>query len=73
MSSIFSVSENRTGVATQPYPGLTLNVAAATPVVLGGPFPYTGVVDEPSVYSRPLTPEEITTIYEAGVDGKCPV
>jgi hypothetical protein len=37
----------------------------------GGTF--LGMIDEMSVYNRPLTADELNAIYLAGVSGKCPV
>jgi hypothetical protein len=34
---------------------------------------FLGSVDEPSIYARPLTTNEIADIYLAGAGGKCPV
>jgi len=33
--------------------------------------PFAGLIDEPTLYNRALTPEEIRLIYEAGPRGKC--
>lgn len=32
---------------------------------------FDGLIDEPSVYNRALTPAELLSIYNAGIDGKC--
>jgi hypothetical protein len=37
----------------------------------GGWFPFTGIIDEVSLYSRSLSPAEIAAIKGAGVAGKC--
>src|SRR6185312_3578139 len=34
---------------------------------------YKGLLDEVSIYSRPLNPEEIFNIFNAGTAGKCPI
>lgn len=34
-------------------------------------FPYSGVIDEPSLYNRALTPAEVMQLYNAGSAGKC--
>lgn len=35
------------------------------------PRPFPGLIDEPSLYARALTPSEVRSIYEAGSAGKC--
>ncbi|NGO39721.1 S8 family serine peptidase, partial [Limisphaera ngatamarikiensis] len=52
--------------------------AGATDLVIGGEVtggqlfsPFAGRIDEPTLYNRALTPEEIRLIYEAGPRGKC--
>ncbi len=51
-----------------------------TPVYFGttGTWPpylnmYAGIIDEPSIYNRVLSSNEIAAIYNAGSAGKCPV
>ncbi len=34
---------------------------------------YAGLLDEISIYSRPLTPAEIASVFNAGGAGKCPI
>jgi hypothetical protein len=34
-------------------------------------FPFTGALDEASLYSRPLTPAEVATLFTSGAAGKC--
>ena len=41
------------------------------PATPGGWWPFTGAVDEVSMYLRGLTSEEVSTIYQAGSYGKC--
>jgi hypothetical protein len=36
----------------------------------GGWYQFNGLIDEPSLYSRALTPQEIASIYNAGAAGK---
>ncbi len=36
-----------------------------------GTEPFWGMIDEPSLYDRALSEEEVATIYRAGVAGKC--
>jgi predicted RecA/RadA family phage recombinase len=60
--------------AIQPATG-TIRISPA-PIRIGAragspSYPFTGMVDEPTVYSRALTPAEIQTIYNAGMNGKC--
>ena len=61
-------------VASTPVSG-HLNAALNEPLRLGRygnqPFHLTGVLDEPTVFSRALSGSEIAAIYEAGPDGKC--
>lgn len=63
-------------VATRSVRGGTINPAPATPFLLGqssdpGFLRYQGVIDEPTVYDRPLNPTEIAAIHAAGSAGKC--
>jgi Concanavalin A-like lectin/glucanases superfamily len=37
----------------------------------GGWFPFQGVIDEPSIYSRALSAGEVATLFQAGAAGKC--
>lgn len=37
----------------------------------GATYSFVGVLDEPSLYNRALTPDEILAIYNAGSGGKC--
>jgi hypothetical protein len=37
----------------------------------GGWFPFTGIVDEPSLYDRALSASEVAVIFHAGSAGKC--
>lgn len=37
----------------------------------GGWYSLNGVIDEPSLYNRALSPDEVASIYSAGCDGKC--
>src|SRR5262249_19671539 len=34
-------------------------------------FPFTGVIDEPSIYNRALTGTEVAALFNAGSAGKC--
>jgi len=36
-----------------------------------GPRYFNGLIDEPTIYNRALSPEEILAIYDAGSSGKC--
>jgi len=36
-----------------------------------GPIPFLGLIDELSIYSRALTPNELNSIYLVGAAGKC--
>lgn len=57
--------------------GLPLNGAPATEfrlgsqTGLGNPFYFTGVLDEPTVWRRAITPAEVAAIHAAGPEGKC--
>jgi len=37
----------------------------------GGWFPFNGIVDEPSLYARALTTNEVLSLFQAGSSGKC--
>jgi YVTN family beta-propeller protein len=52
-------------VTTKKSQGGTLNAAINTPFSLGRPFAYTGAIDEPSVWARVLTANEIASYYNA--------
>jgi hypothetical protein len=41
------------------------------PETPGGWFPFTGMVDEPSLYDRALSASEVAAIFHAGSVGKC--
>jgi hypothetical protein len=58
-------------VATKASQGGELQTGAPTPVRLGGPFGYTGVIDEPTIWNRALSSSEIATIAAYTV-AKCP-
>jgi hypothetical protein len=65
-------------VASAPSQGGTLNPNTGTSFRVGGQshgggsqFPYTGIIDEPTLWSRPLTPTEIAAIHSAADVGKC--
>jgi alpha-tubulin suppressor-like RCC1 family protein len=62
-------------VAWRRSQGGVLNAAPTVPVRLGGqtgaPFAYTGSIDEPSIWSRVLTPAEVANIGQLGA--KCPL
>jgi subtilisin family serine protease len=67
-------------VASTPSQGGTLNPASGTPLRIGsegGPssnaFPASGVIDEPAIWNRALTADEIRAIVAAGSSGLCPV
>ena len=34
-------------------------------------FPFTGIIDEPSLYTRALTASEVTSLFNSGSAGKC--
>jgi hypothetical protein len=70
-----SVATNKllqTAYASTYYYQLGTGYAAGSwPENTGGWYQFEGLIDEPSLYSRALTPQEITSIYEAGNAGKC--
>jgi hypothetical protein len=41
------------------------------PLTQGETYAFAGLLDEPSVYNRALSPTEIASIYQAGSAGKC--
>jgi hypothetical protein len=66
-------------VASATSQGGALNANLATAFRLGGQshggsgnlFPFTGVIDEPSVWSRALSASEVASIVAANSTGKC--
>jgi hypothetical protein len=64
-------------VASMPSQGGVLNTGASTgfrlgsEVGLGTPLPFNGVLDEPTVWARSLSAQEVTAIHSAGFSGKC--
>jgi hypothetical protein len=55
-------------------------VTTTEPVRLGGgadngctAYNYNGILDEPAIYNRALSSNEIAAIYNAGSNGKCPL
>ena len=62
------VLENQTDYSGGIFPGSSdLIIGAALP----GLSPFAGLIDEPAVYNRALSAEEIAAIYNAGSAGKC--
>jgi hypothetical protein len=43
------------------------------PLTQGEAYTFAGLLDEPCVYNRALSPAEIAAIYNAGNAGKCPI
>ncbi len=41
------------------------------PATPGGWYPFTGIVDEPSLYDRALSASEVAALFHAGAAGKC--
>jgi hypothetical protein len=75
--------DQASGMATIYYNGAILaqaNLGSYTPrttddLYLGnepGGLGYTGLIDEPAIYNRALSSNEIAAIYIAGSGGKCP-
>lgn len=67
---------NATRVASQTVAGVidydTHPVQVGADITSGNiSYPFSGRIDEPSLYSRALTPSEIKSIYYAGTQGKC--
>lgn len=58
-------------VAGKPSQGGQIQTGGATPVRIGGPFAFTGIIDEPTIWSRSLSPAEIASVAAAN-GGKCP-
>lgn len=76
-ASVLSIYVDGVVVASGPVTA-PLGTAPATPLIVGGSSPdpghalaFTGVIDEPTVYDRPLAPVEIQAIHDAGAGGKC--
>jgi subtilisin family serine protease len=73
----FSIYLDGVRIATKPSQGGVLNAASSVPVRVGGEgvtgssFPFTGDIDEVSVWRRALTTAEVQSIVAAGAAGKC--
>jgi Concanavalin A-like lectin/glucanases superfamily/FG-GAP repeat len=73
----FSVYFDGLLVGSSPSQRGTLNPAVSTSVRfgaksgLGDRFAYSGVIDEPTIWSRSLTAPEVAAIHGAGIAGKC--
>jgi len=62
-TTAFNIYMDGALVATKKSQGGPLNAAVSTPFSFGGPFPYTGAIDEPAAWSRVLTANEIGSYY----------
>jgi hypothetical protein len=60
---------------TQTSKSITLNYESNSHLFIGtrahSPEPFSGLIDEPSIYSRALSAIEIQAIYNSGSAGKC--
>jgi alpha-tubulin suppressor-like RCC1 family protein len=60
-----------TRVASSPSQGGILQTGGSSPIRVGGPFPYRGLADEVTIWSRALAPSEVATIATS-TGPKCP-
>jgi subtilisin family serine protease len=70
----FALFVDGSEVATKASQRGTLNPAPTTLLTIGGQtsgFPASGIIDEPTIYSRALDAGEIAAIHSAGRSGKC--
>jgi hypothetical protein len=66
-----SQSFTQTGYANDYFYQIGTGWSDGWPETPGGWFPFTGLIDEPSFYSRALTSTEVRALYQAGSAGKC--
>ena len=64
--SVNATHQIRTG--TEP-----LRIGSSAPSPGGAPYTFSGIIDEAALYSRALTPSEVSALYAAGCAGKCKV
>jgi hypothetical protein len=69
--SIGSTPLTQEGYAATYYYQLGTGMTGGWDGTTGAWFPFTGVIDESSVYNRALTATEVDTLFNAGSGGKC--
>jgi hypothetical protein len=70
-TSIGSTPLTQGGYAATYYYELGTGYTGGWDGTTGEWFPFTGVIDEPSVYNRALAAGEVATLFRAGSAGKC--
>ena len=66
-TTAFNIYVDGTLIASKASQGGPLHAAPTTPFRLGGGFAYTGTIDDASIWSRTLSPSEITSYYLSSV------
>ena len=66
-TTAFRIYMDGTLVASKASQGGPLHAAPTTPFRLGGGFSYTGAIDDASIWSRALSPSEITSYYLSSI------
>jgi hypothetical protein len=61
----------QTAYASTYYYQFGTGTGSGMPGMPAGWYQFNGLIDEPSLYSRALTPQEVFSIYQAGSAGKC--
>ncbi len=69
--NIGSTPLTQAGYASVYYYELGTGYTGGWDGTTGDWFPFTGVIDEPSVYNRALTASEVAQLFNAGSGGKC--
>ena len=70
-AKIASTPLTQEGYASTYYYELGTGYTGGWDGTTGDWFPFIGVIDEPSLYNRALSPTEVTALYKAGTAGKC--
>lgn len=71
MLDVSEVSGTTVDLVTGLAQGASIGGHPALPAISGEEASLTGLIDEVTLYSRRLSPEEIVAIYRAGSSGKC--
>jgi hypothetical protein len=69
--SIGSAAFTQEGYASLYYYEMGTGYTGGWDGAPGGWFPFTGIIDEPSLYSRALAPGEVLALFNADSAGKC--
>lgn len=70
-ASIGSTPLTQEGYASTYYYQLGTGITGGWEATTGDWFPFAGVIDEPSIYSRALSAAEVAALFNAGSAGKC--